>query len=227
MVGASRRYDGPMGKSDRALRLRRARRSGSALGGAAAGAGPRWLMPVRRGARCAVTIVNRVRARPRRSRGAADELTRTPRHGPHAPRPQRAAASRTHDGVDALLPPLAGARGARGAARSCCSTAATSTRGRMAHLVDELDLPDFDFFAWDARGHGRSPGARGHAPSFGDLGARRRDLRRPHRARRTASRSRTSAVVAQSVGRGARRDLGARLRAADPRRWCSPRRPSR
>ncbi len=28
--------------------------------------------------------------------------------------------------------------------------------GRMAHLVDELALPDFDFFAWDARGHGRS-----------------------------------------------------------------------
>lgn len=27
---------------------------------------------------------------------------------------------------------------------------------RMAHLADELDLPDFDFFAWDARGHGRS-----------------------------------------------------------------------
>src|SRR5512140_1585413 len=39
--------------------------------------------------------------------------------------------------------------------------------GRMAHLVDELDLPDFDFFAWDARGHGRSPGARGYSPSLG------------------------------------------------------------
>lgn len=38
---------------------------------------------------------------------------------------------------------------------------------RIAHLVDELDLPDFDFFAWDARGHGRSPGARGYSPSFG------------------------------------------------------------
>eukprot|EP01036_Dinobryon_divergens_P007817 gene7817-10429_t len=35
---------------------------------------------------------------------------------------------------------------------------------RMAHLVDELDLPDFDFFAWDARGHGRSPGQRGYSP---------------------------------------------------------------
>lgn len=37
---------------------------------------------------------------------------------------------------------------------------------RMAHLVDELGLPDFDFFAWDARGHGRSPGQRGYSPSF-------------------------------------------------------------
>ncbi|MGX0893332.1 alpha-beta hydrolase superfamily lysophospholipase [Pseudomonas sp. ADAK2 TE3594] len=38
--------------------------------------------------------------------------------------------------------------------------------GRIAHLVDELDLPAFDFFAWDARGHGQSPGARGDSPSF-------------------------------------------------------------
>ncbi len=36
----------------------------------------------------------------------------------------------------------------------------------MAHLVDELDLPDFAFFAWDARGHGRSPGGRGYSPSL-------------------------------------------------------------
>src|SRR5688572_5314044 len=38
--------------------------------------------------------------------------------------------------------------------------------GRVAHLVDELDLPDFTFYAWDARGHGRSPGQRGYSPSF-------------------------------------------------------------
>lgn len=38
--------------------------------------------------------------------------------------------------------------------------------GRMAHLADELDLPDFDVFAYDMRGHGRSPGARGDSPSF-------------------------------------------------------------
>jgi alpha-beta hydrolase superfamily lysophospholipase len=38
--------------------------------------------------------------------------------------------------------------------------------GRMSHLVDELNLPDFDFFAWDSRGHGKSPGARGDSPGF-------------------------------------------------------------
>ncbi len=37
--------------------------------------------------------------------------------------------------------------------------------GRMAHLADELGLPDFDIFAYDMRGHGRSPGARGDSPS--------------------------------------------------------------
>lgn len=37
---------------------------------------------------------------------------------------------------------------------------------RMAHLVEELNFTDYDFFAWDARGHGNSPGERGDAPSF-------------------------------------------------------------
>ncbi|MDE1460909.1 bifunctional alpha/beta hydrolase/class I SAM-dependent methyltransferase [Spartinivicinus poritis] len=41
--------------------------------------------------------------------------------------------------------------------------------GRMAHLVEELDLNEFDFFAWDARGHGQSPGQRGFSPDFGTL----------------------------------------------------------
>lgn len=72
---------------------------------------------------------------------------------------------RTHDGVDLFFrywPALGPRRGAivlfhRGHEHS----------GRMAHLVDELNLPDFAFFAWDARGHGRSPGERGYSPSLG------------------------------------------------------------
>ncbi|MEG7502671.1 bifunctional alpha/beta hydrolase/class I SAM-dependent methyltransferase [Providencia stuartii] len=39
--------------------------------------------------------------------------------------------------------------------------------GRVAHLVDELDLPDYAMFAWDARGHGRNDGPRGYSPSLG------------------------------------------------------------
>ncbi len=39
--------------------------------------------------------------------------------------------------------------------------------GRIAHLVEELNLPDYQFFAWDSRGCGKSPGERGDSPSFG------------------------------------------------------------
>ncbi|UVK41682.1 bifunctional alpha/beta hydrolase/class I SAM-dependent methyltransferase [Mesorhizobium sp. AR10] len=41
--------------------------------------------------------------------------------------------------------------------------------GRMAHLVDELAMPNHAFYAWDARGNGRSAGERGYAPSFAAL----------------------------------------------------------
>ena len=53
------------------------------------------------------------------------------------------------------------------AARSRSSTAATSTRRGWRTWSTSCVLPEFDFFAWDARGHGRSPGARGDSPSFG------------------------------------------------------------
>jgi alpha-beta hydrolase superfamily lysophospholipase/SAM-dependent methyltransferase len=38
--------------------------------------------------------------------------------------------------------------------------------GRLIDVVDELALSDTAVFAWDARGHGKSPGDRGYAPSF-------------------------------------------------------------
>ncbi len=40
--------------------------------------------------------------------------------------------------------------------------------GRVAHLVDELDMPDFAFYAWDARGHGRSRVEDAPAHRFAD-----------------------------------------------------------
>ena len=41
--------------------------------------------------------------------------------------------------------------------------------GRMDGLVQDLGLEDFHVFAWDARGHGRSPGDRGSAENLAVL----------------------------------------------------------
>lgn len=41
--------------------------------------------------------------------------------------------------------------------------------GRFQEVVDDLALEDVSIFAWDARGHGRSPGERGYAESFSCL----------------------------------------------------------
>src|SRR5262249_27272039 len=71
--------------------------------------------------------------------------------------------------------------------------------GRMAHLVDELDLPDFAMFAWDARGHGLSPGERGFSPSFG-TSVRDVDTFVKHIAAEYWIAVENIAVVAQSVG---------------------------
>lgn len=41
--------------------------------------------------------------------------------------------------------------------------------GRWQDVVNKLDLPNFALFAWDARGHGHSPGERGDAENLGVL----------------------------------------------------------
>src|SRR5262245_16836803 len=41
--------------------------------------------------------------------------------------------------------------------------------GRLQELASSLEMPHTAVFAWDARGHGRSPGQRGYAPSFSYL----------------------------------------------------------
>jgi alpha-beta hydrolase superfamily lysophospholipase/phosphatidylglycerophosphate synthase len=203
-LGASRRYDGPMGKSDRAAVL-------GALG-LWVGAGlplPEWLgwimpsMSVLLG----LTAVNRVRAglaearagsaRSARS-GSADDTSRLSPSPQVSARPVMEKTFRTHDGVDLFYrlwpatstPP----RGAivmfhRGHEHS----------GRMAHLADELRLPEFAVFAWDARGHGRSPGERGFSPS---LGTSVRDVQTfiDHIVETHGIAVEDIAVVAQSVG---------------------------
>lgn len=71
--------------------------------------------------------------------------------------------------------------------------------GRMAHLADELNLPDFAVLAWDARGHGKSPGQRGFSPS---LGTSVRDVQTfiDHIAATHGIATGDIAVIAQSVG---------------------------
>jgi len=71
--------------------------------------------------------------------------------------------------------------------------------GRLAHLVDELDLPNFELYAWDARGHGQSPGERGYSPSFA---ASVRDVQTflEHLQAEHGVEPERTAVIAQSVG---------------------------
>jgi alpha-beta hydrolase superfamily lysophospholipase len=103
----------------------------------------------------------------------------------------------THDGVDLFYrhwPASGTPRGAlvlfhRGHEHS----------GRLAHLPDELDMADFDCFAWDARGHGRSPGVRGYSPS---IATSVRDVQTfiDHIGAAHGFAAEDIAVVAQSVG---------------------------
>ena len=80
----------------------------------------------------------------------------------------RSSTFTTHDGVSLFYRHWPAADVQPGAARRAIVMFHRGHEhgGRMAHLVDELGLQGFDFFAWDARGHGESPGARGDSPSF-------------------------------------------------------------
>jgi alpha-beta hydrolase superfamily lysophospholipase len=41
--------------------------------------------------------------------------------------------------------------------------------GRLVDVVENLGITNASFFAWDARGHGKSPSDRGYAPSFSQI----------------------------------------------------------
>ena len=71
--------------------------------------------------------------------------------------------------------------------------------GRMAHLVEELDMPDAAFFAWDARGLGHSPGERGYADNVGTL-VKDVDAFIRHISAHYGIALEDIAIVAQSVG---------------------------
>lgn len=71
--------------------------------------------------------------------------------------------------------------------------------GRVAHLVDEMQMPDHAFYAWDARGNGKSGGERGYAPSFAAL-VRDVDCFMREIEAQDGFGTQDIAVVAQSVG---------------------------
>lgn len=71
--------------------------------------------------------------------------------------------------------------------------------GRMAHLVDELDSPELDFFAWDARAHGRSEGEQGAATTMATFVQDLDEFVR-HLEAEFGVAQHNIAVVAQSVG---------------------------
>ena len=153
-AGAGAPYRGPLGKSDRALTFGA---PPCRLGvGAPRFAELRWIVPVVL-VLLAVTIVRRVRAGLREApRGVMAAKVERAVEDSRVSRPPTVRNSSTATGRRKRRIP---------GAPSSCSTAGMSIRVGMVHLPPELDLPDFAFFAWDARGHGRSQGRRGDSPS--------------------------------------------------------------
>lgn len=71
--------------------------------------------------------------------------------------------------------------------------------GRLEDVVRELRLQGIAVFAWDARGHGRSDGERGYAPSFGRL-AKDADAFVHHLSETYGKRLEDMVVLGHSVG---------------------------
>jgi len=71
--------------------------------------------------------------------------------------------------------------------------------GRVQDIVEALNLPDVAIFAWDARGHGRTPGERGYASSFAALVADV-DCFMRHISQTYDKHLENTVVLAQSVG---------------------------
>lgn len=71
--------------------------------------------------------------------------------------------------------------------------------GRQQDVVDSLNMPEYDCFAWDARGLGRSPGVRGYADDFGVF-TKDADVFARHICSQYGYKMQDIAVIAQSVG---------------------------
>ncbi len=195
MIGVSRHYEGPMGKSDRAVVFGVL---GLWLG--LGGTLPEWLgglVPLIAGL-LVLTIANRVRG------GLAEARAEDAAAAPVTPaatslRAVEDRSFRTSDGTELFYRywPTRSARPPRGAV--VLFHRGHEHGGRMAHLAAELDLPDFAIFAWDARGHGRS---RGEVANSAGLATSVRDVQDfvAHIAATYEIATEDFAIVAQSVG---------------------------
>ena len=194
MIGVSRHYEGPMGKSDRAVVF-------GALGLwlGIGGTLPEWLgglVPLIAGL-LVLTIANRVRG------GLAEARAEGAAAAPVTPaatslRAVEDRSFRTSDGTE-LFYRYWPTRSARPQGAVALFHRGHEHGGRMAHLADELDLSDFAIFAWDARGHGRS---RGEVGNSAGLATSVRDVQDfiDHIAATYGIATEDFAIVAQSVG---------------------------
>lgn len=71
--------------------------------------------------------------------------------------------------------------------------------GRWQQTVDDLNLQGVTVYAWDQRGHGKSDGARGHAPNLAAI-TKDADLFARHLAQAHGLDIRNTVVLAHSVG---------------------------
>ena len=202
MVGASRHYEGPMGKSDRAV-VFGALALWIGVGGAFAGLA--WTADAHA---CRIAGADRVN----RVRGGLPSCPRRLRPALRSPplvlplRPVEEGLFQTHDNARLFYrfwPAISGPpKGAvvlfhRGHEHG----------GRIAHLVDELDLPEFAFVAWDARGHGHSRGSAGTARASAPRCATCRALSRTSRRLTAQARGHRCPRAKRRSGAGC--DLGA------------------
>jgi alpha-beta hydrolase superfamily lysophospholipase/phosphatidylglycerophosphate synthase len=193
MVGASRRYDGPMGKSDRAFVfgiLALWIGAGGPMGPWAASLLPKLLVVL-----LAVTAINRIRgglaeAEPRRSQACAAPAAAT--------RTEFERFFETHDGARLFYRYWPAVSGGDQNAIVLLHRGHEHS-GRMTHVVEELDLPNFAVFAWDARGHGRSVLPPGSSPSLGTF-VKDLDCFIRHISTNHGIPAENVAVVGQSVG---------------------------
>jgi alpha-beta hydrolase superfamily lysophospholipase len=71
--------------------------------------------------------------------------------------------------------------------------------GRLSHVADELNLPEFSVFAWDARAHGKSEGTQHKDVTMSTFSSDLDEFVR-HIGEQYAIPAHETAVVAQSVG---------------------------